>query len=413
MHILLISDTYKLVDGVSMHVGQEEEYFKSKGHKVTVVSTCTRYTTNYYVRRYKPYYQSFDANPMTLFHELRQEGPFDVIYSQCLQPQGLYFTMYLSSKFGIPVVNRFHSYVPDYIEYAYPINANIVVKHTLKNTLMNSLRKSFKYPRKILLNVPSQKMTDFLTDELNVPKDMIEVNHIPVKLQTMRSHQVKDFGKKSGEYIFLSVGRITREKNFPYLVDLWNSYISKEYPNAVWHVIGKGPELEIMKQHVVAKERVKFFGALPHDEVLVEMQKSDLLIHSSLSETFGLVIAESKSCGLPIVALEDKGGVAAQFESGTVGGYLIETKEEFCSSIDRILGDESLYEQISEKSRQDIEKNYSTNEYDKLLALFEAEAKEPVSKKQKSEMAFISNFIRTILWHIPKNMLRIYEKVSD
>lgn len=55
--------------------------------------------------------------------------------------------------------------------------------------------------------------------------------------------------------------------------------------------------------------RVKFLGAARHHEVLETMTHSDVLLHPSVEESFGVVIAEAMAIGLPVVAGKDSGAV--------------------------------------------------------------------------------------------------------
>ena len=55
--------------------------------------------------------------------------------------------------------------------------------------------------------------------------------------------------------------------------------------------------------------RLRFAGALSHDAVLAEMAHSDMLLHASLEESFGLVVAEALAIGLPVVAGASSGAV--------------------------------------------------------------------------------------------------------
>ena len=55
--------------------------------------------------------------------------------------------------------------------------------------------------------------------------------------------------------------------------------------------------------------RVRFAGAMPHAQVLQEMSHSDVLLHPSLEESFGVVLAEAMAIGLPVVAGRHSGAV--------------------------------------------------------------------------------------------------------
>ena len=53
MRILLVSDSYGLVDGVSRSIDAELEFFRERGDTVVVVSTNTAYTRTYKLVAYR------------------------------------------------------------------------------------------------------------------------------------------------------------------------------------------------------------------------------------------------------------------------------------------------------------------------------------------------------------------------
>lgn len=54
---------------------------------------------------------------------------------------------------------------------------------------------------------------------------------------------------------------------------------------------------------------VSFHGRLPHARLLEELASADVLLHTSLEESFGVVLAEAMVLGLPVVAGHDSGAV--------------------------------------------------------------------------------------------------------
>lgn len=54
---------------------------------------------------------------------------------------------------------------------------------------------------------------------------------------------------------------------------------------------------------------LRFVGAWPHDAVLALMAECDVLLHPSLEESFGVVVAEALAIGLPVVAGRSSGAV--------------------------------------------------------------------------------------------------------
>jgi glycosyltransferase involved in cell wall biosynthesis len=56
--------------------------------------------------------------------------------------------------------------------------------------------------------------------------------------------------------------------------------------------------------------QVVFHGAVAHEDLRAAMAAGDLLLHPSLEESFGAVLAEAMSTGLPVVAGRDSGAVS-------------------------------------------------------------------------------------------------------
>jgi len=89
--------------------------------------------------------------------------------------------------------------------------------------------------------------------------------------------------------------------------------LQQQDPTVQMHLYGAdfGPG-QIAEQWCSAqgiKQGLHFHGALPHHQLLQELNKHDLLLHTSIEESFGMVIAEAMALGLPVVAGESSGAV--------------------------------------------------------------------------------------------------------
>jgi len=86
-------------------------------------------------------------------------------------------------------------------------------------------------------------------------------------------------------------------------------------------VIGDGPEAETLAQ--VASElgissHVFFLGAQSHERVALELQRSEIYLHPSEKESFGVAVIEAMAAYLPVVAARS-GGTQDTVESGVTG----------------------------------------------------------------------------------------------
>lgn len=84
-------------------------------------------------------------------------------------------------------------------------------------------------------------------------------------------------------------------------------------PKATMHLYGNdfgpGQTAETWCVRRGINKGMHFHGPIPHKKLLQELAKHDVLLHTSIEESFGMVIAEAMAMGLPVVAGETSGAV--------------------------------------------------------------------------------------------------------
>jgi D-inositol-3-phosphate glycosyltransferase len=110
-------------------------------------------------------------------------------------------------------------------------------------------------------------------------------------------------GLPEGIPLVLFVGRLDPVKALP---DLLLAFaILSERSECRLVLVGDGPERNRLRQlagRLRIVDKVQFVGPKPRREVASWMSAADLLVLPSVSEGFGLVLAESIACGRPVVA---------------------------------------------------------------------------------------------------------------
>jgi glycosyltransferase involved in cell wall biosynthesis len=90
--------------------------------------------------------------------------------------------------------------------------------------------------------------------------------------------------------------------------------LRQRLPEVELHLFGRGSEEGGPAWHAWRSHgspgHVAFGGAVAHEAVLDAMASSDLMLHPALEESFGAVLAEAMSVGLPVVAGRHSGAVA-------------------------------------------------------------------------------------------------------
>lgn len=106
--------------------------------------------------------------------------------------------------------------------------------------------------------------------------------------------------------IFLSVGRVAREKNL-------TAFLSGDLPGSKV-VVGDGPQLVALRRRF---PEVHFLGGRRHDELAALYASADVFVFPSRTDTFGLVLLEALACGLPVAAYPVAGPLDVIGASGT------------------------------------------------------------------------------------------------
>lgn len=119
-----------------------------------------------------------------------------------------------------------------------------------------------------------------------------------------RSTARGQLGLPADRPIVLYAGRLIALKGIPHLIRAF-SQVRTQIPDAMLVIVGDGeqrPELEALAADLGMSTSIIFAGGRPHQDVIRFMRAADLFVLPSLIESFGIVLLEAMSCGLPIVA---------------------------------------------------------------------------------------------------------------
>lgn len=106
----------------------------------------------------------------------------------------------------------------------------------------------------------------------------------------------------------ISVGRLTHEKGYDILIDVWN-IVAKKYSDWTLEIYGEGPERENLQNKINKLELEKSFLLKGTDKNIQNRYiESSIYVMSSRSEAMPMVLLEAMSCGLPVVSFDSPCG---------------------------------------------------------------------------------------------------------
>lgn len=126
---------------------------------------------------------------------------------------------------------------------------------------------------------------------------------------------VSQFEQSKLHFNFINVGRIDINKGSLFL---WEAFylLYQEFKTTqtslpiALHFLGDGPlrpALQALSEIFSITDAVNFWGNVSHDQVFAHLAAGDVLVHPSLTESFGQVIVEALGMGIPVIASDFEG----------------------------------------------------------------------------------------------------------
>ena len=140
----------------------------------------------------------------------------------------------------------------------------------------------------------------------------------------------------------ISVGRYAYQKGFDMLLDAWR-IVQDKHPDWALHVYGShdgdSGDYNMLQIKIASSHIHNAFLHQASSDVFSRYMESDFYVMSSRFESFGLVLIEAMSCGLPVVSFDCKYGPVAIVKDGVTGKLVpqndvVQLADAICSMIE-------------------------------------------------------------------------------
>ena len=120
----------------------------------------------------------------------------------------------------------------------------------------------------------------------------------------------------------ISAGRYMTEKGFDMLLEAWKK-VQAQYPDWSLHIYGShdggAGDYEKLQKQIVKSPITNVFLHQATTDVYARYMESDFYVMSSRFESFGLVLIEAMSCGLPVISYDCDYGPKSIINDGQTG----------------------------------------------------------------------------------------------
>lgn len=156
-------------------------------------------------------------------------------------------------------------------------------------------------------------------------------------------------GEKAPVPTITSFGRLKRYKSVDHIINAMPT-ILEALPDARLEIIGKGDDRPFLESRVAAlgiQASVEFVGFVTNDEKIRRLQRSHVMVNTSMKEGWGITNLEANACGVPVVSA-DSPGLRDSVKPGQSGLlYPFGSTQDLASTVLRVLRDEDLRQQLS------------------------------------------------------------------
>ncbi len=170
----------------------------------------------------------------------------------------------------------------------------------------------------------------------------------------------KQIGVPPDAFIALYVGRITAEKNFDFLIRVWNELQASRQPSdpeMQLVVVGEGQKE--LKERACELPGVHLIGPQRGNQLSTIYASSDAVLFPSVTETLGQVGLEAGASGVPVV-VADRGGQVMYVEEGRTG-FIRSTEDvtPWVETVQQMACDESQRKEMGAAARDHIAANHT------------------------------------------------------
>lgn len=202
----------------------------------------------------------------------------------------------------------------------------------------------------------SRFIKEWYLDKYNLENTRLDLIYNPINIKAVlekTNEKVTDLNLNNKKFRIICVGRLSIEKQFNIVIKVCSNIYIKKNKNIELIIVGDGPEknnLNSLIDKYNANGYIKLIGFSRNPYKYIK--NSDLLVCSSETESFGLVVAESMIINTPVLSVKC-GGPDEILMNGKYGMIIENNEESLYNGILSFIENKQIYDNYK-KVKKDI-----------------------------------------------------------
>lgn len=300
-------------------------------------------------------HQPFRIPDFLQVHQIFDSGSYDRLICSTEGPIGL-FSLILKRAFSVPAYFYLHT---DWLTFSKKnLSSDVHMVNRIRR-ILRVLYRQFDYL--FVLNGDQRKWLSGKEMGIDETRIFTTAHWVDPVFKPKKDSRKQLFKASEKDKILLFVGRVSKEKGIMDLAFIYDN-VKKSTDNVKLVVVGSGPAEKEIKEAIPDLIHIPW---MDHDKLPDIYSSADLLVLPSNFDTFGLVVLEALSCGLPVAAYNIMG--PGEIIENEKSGYLAKNKRALSEKITQYLQTPAKWKRMKKNAWERSKKYQKKNIMDLMI----------------------------------------------
>ena len=336
------------------------------------------------------------------FIEIHKKKPFDVVDTPELLAEGLWPALTKTAPLAVRLYTPHSKFIAERLHNVRP-NVDHQLVAALERVAMLSAD---------VLTSPSDDLADFVSLDLNYPREKIKIVRNPIDPDVFQPAGAKAI-PSNGKALVLFVGRLEERKGIHYLIDAIPKVVAN-HPNVRFVIVGddtnngagqksvRNELLEKVNQHGV-KDVIEWIPRVALDALPAHYRSADICVVPSVYDNSPYTCLEAMSCGKPVIGTS--AGGTQEYIVNNESGIIVPPRDAYslAEAITQLLQDKAKRLALGEAARQRVLAHFQRKEiarqtiavYEEAIANFAKRADCKLYRRDETQLyGDVDQFLR-------------------